>query len=86
MIIAAKSVYFLSTPPQKCLFPVQLSDESQLRWRRSSVTGGKTVAHTSKGWRARSSHTGCAGRPQRGAPVQRQGQQAGLGHDSVGGR
>jgi hypothetical protein len=25
MIIAAKSVYFLSTPPQKCLFPVQFS-------------------------------------------------------------
>jgi hypothetical protein len=25
MIIAAKSVYFLSTPPQKCLYPVQSS-------------------------------------------------------------
>jgi hypothetical protein len=38
-----------------------------LRWRQSSVMGGKTEAHTRKGWRARSSHTGCTGRPQQGA-------------------
>ena len=27
MILAAKIVYFLSTPPQNCLFPVQFCDE-----------------------------------------------------------
>eukprot|EP01047_Picozoa_sp_COSAG01_P088345 COSAG01_NODE_20743_length_937_cov_2.721957_1_plen_231_part_00 len=50
--------------------------EPLLRWRQSSVTGGKTVSHTRKGWRARSSHTGCTGRPQQGALVRPHGQHA----------
>jgi hypothetical protein len=40
MIIAAKSVYFLSTPPQKCLFPVQSSAAAQVgEWAALSSFG-----------------------------------------------